>query len=191
MVNQKEEAALQNSESGLKPNNQIVSHLEISPNPEFTKKFLRLFGGIDDAFTFQLLPEKKDSKQFPKVLHGTFQDLYPQLAEENLRGSGIFITINQTDGKGRKKENIISVRAVFVDLDGAPLQPIYTGPYLPHLVVEISPGRFHAYWSIHDCPIERFSDIQRLLAEKFSGDPQVHDLSRCMRLPGFYHLEKP
>jgi len=57
---------------------------------------LRLFGKIDDAFTFQLFPEKKDSKQFPRVLHGTLQDLYPRLAEENLRGSGIFITINQT-----------------------------------------------------------------------------------------------
>lgn len=189
MVNEKEEAAHQNSESGLKSNSQILSHLEISPNLEITKKFLRLFGKIDDAFTFQLFPEKKDSKQFPRVLHGTLQDLYPRLAEENLRGSGIFITINQTDGKGRKKENIISVRAVFVDLDGAPLQPIYTAPYPPHLIVESSPGRFHAYWSIQDCPVERFSDIQRLLAEKFSGDPQVHDLSRCMRLPGFYHLK--
>jgi hypothetical protein len=67
--------------------------------------------------------------------------------------------------------------------------PIYNAPYLPHLVVESSPGRFHAYWSIYNCPIEEFSDIQKLLAEKFSGDPQVHDLSRCMRLPGFYHLK--
>jgi hypothetical protein len=189
VVNQREEAALQDSESGLKSNNQIVTHLENSPNPEITKRFLQLFGKMDDPFTFQLFPEKKDSKQFPKVLHGTFQDLYSRLAEENLRGSGVFITINQTDGKGRRKENITSVRAVFVDLDGAPLQPIYHASYPPHLVVESSPGRFHAYWSIHDCPIEEFSNIQKLLAEKFSGDPQVHDLSRCMRLPGFYHLK--
>jgi hypothetical protein len=42
----------------------------------------------------------------------------------NREGAGVFVTVNETDLKGRTAKNITSVRAVFVDLDGAPLEPV-------------------------------------------------------------------
>ena len=103
--------------------------------------------------------------------------------------AGVFVTVNATDGKGRQAHNVVRVRAVFVDLDGAPLAPILAAAPEPHIVVESSSGRFHAYWLCDDCPLDQFRRVQQALARKFSGDPSVIDLSRVMRLPSFRHLK--
>jgi hypothetical protein len=40
--------------------------------------------------------------------------------------------------------------------------------------------------------LEAFSDMQKALAYNLGSDPKVHDLSRVLRVPGFYHnKEKP
>ena len=104
----------------------------------------------------------------------------------NEQGAGIFVTVNATNFKGRETTNIIRVRALWVDLDGAPLAPVTTWR-APHIVVASSPGKFHAYWRVTDVALEAFSDLQKSLAAKFNGDKSVHDLPRVMRLPGFLH----
>lgn len=95
--------------------------------------------------------------------------------------------INEGDGKGRHASNVVRVRAHFVDLDGAPLAPVLEASDKPHLIVESSPGRWHVYWFLDECPLEEFKVRQQRLAEKYGGDSSVVDLPRVMRLPGFYH----
>jgi hypothetical protein len=99
----------------------------------------------------------------------------------------VFVTVNETDGKGRATTNIVRVRATFVDLDGAPLEPVTTHRIPPHIVIESSPDRWHAYWLTVDCPLKDFKIAQKRLASQFNGDPSVCDLPRVMRLPGFLH----
>ena len=50
---------------------------------------------------------------------------WPDLVELNLQGAGIFVTVNATDGRGRKKENIARIRAVWQedDVGNAPALP--------------------------------------------------------------------
>jgi hypothetical protein len=36
--------------------------------------------------------------------------------------------VNRGDLRGRKAENVVAVRAVFLDLDGSPLDPVLTAP---------------------------------------------------------------
>jgi hypothetical protein len=55
----------------------------------------------------------------------------------NDRGAGVFVVINETDGKGRRNENITRVRSQFVDLDGAPLAPV--------MAAKLDAGHHH-YW---------------------------------------------
>jgi hypothetical protein len=95
--------------------------------------------------------------------------------------------VNEGDGDGRQNQNVIRVRAHFVDLDGAPLDPILSAGSPPHMVVESSHQKWHAYWLIDDCPPGEFKVRQQNLAAKFEGDPTVCDLARVLRLPGFYH----
>ena len=148
----------------------------------YRRRFLDRFPGFH---TFQVFDDSSAKrKSLAKIFHG-----YTDAIEEmNWYGAGVFLAVNETDGKGRKRENIVAVRAVFVDLDGAPLEPVL--PYHPHLVIESSPQRFHVYWFVKDFPLEAFSDVQKTLAEMFHGDPVVHDLCRVMRVPGFWHQKR-
>ena len=46
-----------------------------------------------------------------------FLDLVGLLVNLNRQKFGCFVTVNKTDGTGRKAENIIGLRAVFIDQD--------------------------------------------------------------------------
>ena len=144
---------------------------------------------IDPAggFTFQTFDDNPRKDHYlAKVFHGTFSEHRNELARLNKAGAGIFVTVNKTDGRGRKKENVTVVRAVFLDLDGAPLPDEW--PIEPHLIVESSPGRYHAYWLVEgNFPLTQFEGVQKAIAAKFHGDPAVCDLPRVMRIPGFLH----
>lgn len=58
------------------------------------------------------------------------------------------------------------------------------------MVVETRSG-FHLYWPIVGGDPARFTDIQRALIRKFGGDPVITNLSRVMRVPGYYHVKDP
>src|SRR5664279_2673105 len=99
-------------------------------------------------------------------------------------GDGVVHEGNKTC---RTKANVVSVRAAFVDLDGAPIQPVLSALLPPRWIVQSSLGRWHAYSRVKNCPLTEFSAVQTALAAKFGGDGSVKDLPRVMRLPGFLH----
>lgn len=142
-----------------------------------------------ECVTFQTFGEgsRRGDQTRTRTLHGTLAEHRRTLAALNARGAGIFWTVNATDGKGRKVRNIQRVRALFVDLDGAPLAPVQAATLTPHVIVETSPAKWHAYWRITDCPLDHFPRLQKALAERFNADGTVCDLSRVLRLPGFQH----
>lgn len=148
----------------------------------------------DGKFTFQTFPDGKNAdgdkrRALTRVFNGTFAQYAINLVELNVQGAGVFVTINATDGKGRREENINRVRALFIDLDGAPLSPVLAATIPPHIVVNTSGDRYHAYWLVEGVNLEEFTSLQKALAAKFGGDKKVCDLPRVMRLPGFLHLK--
>ena len=42
-----------------------------------------------------------------------------------------------------KKDGITQIPALWIDLDGAPLDPVVQSKWMPSCVVETSPGRYH------------------------------------------------
>lgn len=146
--------------------------------------FLSMFGG---KLTFQTFGERHKAPSLNCVLHGSFHLHKGRLEALNQKGAGIFVMVNEGDGNGRTKANVVRVRAYFVDLDGAPLAPVQKAPLQPHIIVQSSPGKWHAYWFVEDAPLDQFRKVQRALAEMFAGDPKVCDLPRVMRLPGYLH----
>lgn len=155
--------------------------------------FIKSIAG-EEQVTFLTFDDRKNSggkdKSLTKELHGSLDEHLPILLDLNAKGAGIFFTVNQTDLRGRKQENIKAVRAVFVDLDGSPLEPVQNAALPPHLIVESSPGRFHVYWKIINLDLPHFKIVQKALAGRFNGDGAVCDLSRTMRLPGFSHQKR-
>lgn len=118
-------------------------------------------------------------------LSGSIGQAFMPLKRLNAAGAGVFVTINKTDGKGVKTENVTGVQAFFVDTDGADLLPLLV--LRPHIAVQSSPGRWHIYWLVADCELSQFKPIQSAIAAKFGTDKSVCDLPRVMRLPGFFH----
>lgn len=79
---------------------------------------------------------------------------------------------------------------MFADTDGAPIEPLLDASLKPHVVVESSPEKYHVYWFVSDLSLDEFTEIQKAIAKRFGTDPKVSDLSRVLRVPGFYHLKK-
>ena len=146
------------------------------------------------VFTLQTFCDKGNNSAQSRVFHGTLDQHADELIRLNLAGAGIFVMVNEGDGvvhddskTCRTNNNVVRIRAVFCDLDGAPIEPVMAHIYRPTLVVESSPNRYHAYWHIDGCPLAEFKSAQQRLASLFSGDKNVCDLPRVMRLPGFFH----
>lgn len=164
-----------------------MTDLRVDIDLEAARGFL-LALDAQGSFTFQTFDDSASKRaSMARVLHGTLQQHAGQMARLNEEGAGVFVTVNETDLKGRERSNITRVRALFVDLDGAPIEPVREGPLTPHLVVESSPSRWHAYWLVKDVGLDDFRPLQRGLIARFSADKAVHDLPRVMRLPGFIH----
>lgn len=154
-------------------------------------RFLAAISPDEMEFTFQTFDDNKvrKDKSLARILHGTFAQHADTLRKLNDRGAGVFVTINRTDGKGRSAANIVAVRALFVDLDGSPLEPVLAADVPPNIVVESSEGRWHAYWLIRDVSLDKFKLIQQALIARFKSDESVCDLPRVLRLPGFWHCK--
>lgn len=170
------------------------SRSQLVPDLVEAQRFLDLLGPGEE-FTFQTFDDDKylKRKDLSKVLHGTLKQHQEELTRLQRKGAGVFVMVNAGDGivrENRKtcrcKENVFGIRALFVDLDGSPLDPVLAAHH-PDIVVESSPGRWHGYWLTKDCPLEKFTDYQARISKKFNGDPKVKDLPRVMRLPGFWH----
>jgi len=80
----------------------------LHPNIRMAERFLTLISQCDEPiFSFQIFADKKtESHVKPKILCGSFEQHQEFLIQENQQGAGVFVTINKTDGKGRKTENI-------------------------------------------------------------------------------------
>ncbi len=152
------------------------------------QRFLTALDEGSDSWSFQTFADDGSGRrQLSRLLHGSLDTHGAALAQLNERGAGVFVTVNHTDGQGRKKANIKRVRALFVDLDGAPIEPVLSAPTPPHIVVQSSPGRFHAYWRVSDCPVDACEPALKEMIGRFGGDPACCDLNRVLRLPGFLH----
>lgn len=145
----------------------------------------------DGIFTFQTFPEgaTQSIKLPPTILHGNLKEHAARLTQLNNAGHAIFVMVNQGDLQGRSAKNVVRVRALFVDSDAGPIDPLLQAAITPHIAVESSPGRGHVYFNVADCPLDKFKERQHALAARFNGDPSVCDLPRVMRLPGFFHLK--
>lgn len=166
----------------------------LTSDREMSRRFIEaLTGDKQTEITWQYFQDnkkaltQKGNKQAGHP-HGDYRTNYRNMEKKQGDGCGIYIMVNAGDGKGRKAENVVAVRALFIDLDGAPMEPV-VNQLKPHIIVESSSGRYHLYWKVADCPLERFTELQKAIALKYDGDKACVDLCRVLRVPGFWHLK--
>lgn len=160
---------------------------KLEPDIKEALRFLSFLDAHDAAFTFQAIANVEGAPNFHR--HGSLPELAQLLVWAQRKGSGVYVMVNEGDGKGRGVGNVRRVRAVFADFDGAPLSNLTTVHLQPHVLLESSPGRYHAYWRCDGLGLEGFPFVQATISNRLSSDPTVNDVCRVMRVPGFWHLK--
>jgi hypothetical protein len=157
--------------------------------------FLRLLIRDDKWATIQTFTDR-EGKPSPDPLAKVFtvSRITRPVLDKYVDGAGIWVTINETNGKGRKKADIVRVRAVWQEDDDG-----FEGefPLEPSLVIETSPGHFHRYWFVEGAwPADEqghkdFAGVMARMIASYGSDPGAKDISRVLRLPGFLHRKNP
>jgi hypothetical protein len=165
-------------------------------NKHAAADFLTTLDPAAQRFTFQFFSDGGDP--YAEILHGTLDEAWSKIQALNTpgRGVGVFVTINETDFQGRRRENIVRARALWVDADSADQichceRMIHATGVAPTMVVRSSLDRAHYYWCCDDIALDEFSAHQAALIKALGTDPAVKDLPRVMRLPGTLHLKDP
>ena len=114
------------------------------------------------------------------------------LRYKNANGSDIYIGMNplRQDASTRTKEDIASIRHVYLDLDhGGPeaVQPLETSSTVPkpNYVLTSSPGKFQIVWKVEEMSLDEAERLLHAMSREFGGDPAATDATRVLRLPGF------
>ncbi len=190
----------------------MLDKTKTTPQRETVAEFIaHLTGSPDTSMCWRFLPEEPNEKAkvqaqekternrrretgdadwkaycLKRNYDGTLDEVWPEMLAHQNKGWGIFVVTN--DG-GRKAKSITRVRALFIDQDSKSFDA--TAWHLkPDFICRRSETRWHAYWLVDDCPVERFTEIQRRLAQFYGSDPNVSDLSRVMRVPGTIHHKR-
>lgn len=151
--------------------------------------FLDGMFGTGSRNTFQTFHDSRKGEP-ATIVHGTYLEVAPTLDAAQAAGHGVFVTVNETDGAGRARENVTRVRAAWLDMDqiGYDLAPVVAA-LTPHCIVESSPGKHHIYWKVVDCSLAEFDGLLDAITKAWGGDPGAKGLNRVLRLPGYQHLK--
>jgi hypothetical protein len=114
------------------------------------------------------------------------------LRYKNANGSDIYIGMNplRQDASTRTKEDIESIRHVYLDLDhGGPeaLKSVKDSSAVPkpNYVLTSSPGKFQIAWKVEEMTVDEAEGLLHAMAREFGGDPAATDATRVLRLPSF------
>lgn len=114
------------------------------------------------------------------------------LRYKNANGSDIYIGMNplKPDAPTRTKEEIESIRHVYLDLDhGGPeaLESIENSSLVPkpNYVLNSSPEKYQVVWKVEGISLHEAEGLLHAMVREFGGDPAATDATRVLRLPGF------
>jgi putative DNA primase/helicase len=122
------------------------------------------------------------------------------------RGMGhfknVYFGVATRDGKGGRKENIVDIPAVWVDIDfkdtprEAAMKALKDFPYKASIII-FSGNGVHVYFVLEvplspmddATAIQRVEDANRRIAAYLGGDPASVDATRILRVPGTYNYK--
>lgn len=156
----------------------------MSPVNFFGQLFQRCEGG---NINFRFLGDKPINQFIPlPFLFENPDKLLPIL--ERYKAFNSYFAVGLRKGNNGTKEAITQIPALWVDLDGSPLQRVQEGRWKPSALIETSPGKFHVYWKLREpadkTKIGQVEGLLKRLAAYFNGDLNATDASRILRIPG-------
>lgn len=161
-----------------------------------TKEFLKQFHG-DDKINFRVIKDNCSNN-----LNGTYEELESQLYKLNEEGCNIYFVVNSG---GTHIQDINRINAVFIDFDcgrdknkqyypleitekfkNECMEKVEKFKCQPSFIIETRNG-IHVYWLVNNNTTnEQYLECQLRLIKHFNSDSAIKDLTRIMRVPGFY-----
>ncbi|MFY0568961.1 DNA-primase RepB domain-containing protein [Archangium lansingense] len=167
------------------------------PNRDMALAFIAsLTGSPNTEVLWQLVADSATAPAARNATHwwALTDKAWSWLSEENARfGLGVFLQVNEGNSERRLTENVVALRALFIDDDKGLLPPdsLRLAALPPTLTVRTRKG-WHHYWILAPGEeLSAFKSAQATLAAHFGTDPAVKDLPRVMRVPGFLHMKDP
>lgn len=162
----------------------------LAPNYAEAYQFLQALDSKADVFSFRTFSDTPYTRHpgwdpLERAIHGNLTSCWEELSKLNGQGAAISVTINRSNGSGRKVTDMTEVRALFLD-DDDPREDPDRFPVLPHVQVSTSPGHYHHYWLVAGLSIADFTRQQARLAQCYGGDNKVVAVNQTMQLPGFW-----
>ncbi|MEM6812507.1 MAG: AAA family ATPase [Pseudomonadota bacterium] len=157
---------------------------------EEAKKYLEALDEFASEFTFQTFDDtSNNNKTLCRILNGPIKDHWETLVELNSQGAGIYVTVNETDLKGRSSKNIIAPRAFYLDDDDGITEP----QIKPNMIVYTSESKRHLYWFIDssEWTLQEYKILQRQFVHQCKADKNAVDIARVLRIPGLYNMKDP
>jgi len=157
---------------------QVRTHLALLSGEENSLETFQHYFDPDD------LPKRKGlATHFTNRLNESLD----YLLEMQKHLCGIYVTVNKTDGKGRKEKNVIGYRNFFVDYDDS-TEPSWTIP--PTCTTKRGPRNGHGFFHVKgECSKEDWIRVQKHLIMFYKTDPVMTDPPRVIRVAGFLHLK--
>lgn len=139
------------------------------------KKIRAQFIDVDLNKISMLLKTKEQVKQAIKSIQADPAEQLQSIAVKRKQGQYHLLAL-------RTKQRVATLKIAFIKK--------YRNQIKDTMIIETKNG-YHIYWVVQDGSISQFVPIQKALAQKFSSDPMITNLSRVMRIPGFYHMKNP
>jgi RepB DNA-primase N-terminal domain/RepB DNA-primase C-terminal helical domain len=112
--------------------------------------------------------------------------------KNNREGFDVYIGMNplKPAARTRTKEDILSIRHLYLDLDHEAAKSLVTIEKSPHVprpnyVLSTSGSKFQVIWRVDGIAQEQAEALLRAMARRFQGDPAATDSTRVLRIPGF------
>lgn len=134
-------------------------------------------------------------------LQGPLEDRIRSARQFNTRGYAVYYLPNQFSPRSADESysSVVSFRAVVLDLDGAPLEPVLNWTIPPTVVINTSEGKYQCVWKLaphvrcitlvnpDGITVDAYGKLCSQLAELFDGDQSVCKATQPFRAPGFTH----
>jgi RecA-family ATPase len=158
-------------------------------NWKVASDFLEVIYGCSPKVTFQVFDDKGGRQELASWRHGTPAQCRQWITKKAAQGCGVFFTLNECDGAGRRAHNVLRTFTQASDFDTTALPTVWA--LEPDVIVQSSPGKFHTYWLCEPTDdLDKWCDTQARLAAYYHSDPRIIDRPRVLRLPGTWHQKK-